>query len=161
MADHHVAVATPDPTSVLDLYRFIKLAAIRRVLVSILARGAMADALSERDFYSVEEVREVAGETDEASRVVAETALRTFHPMLILNRLSGRAHVNVAALKKLPTEYIGGDLTLPGEIPDDPAMERAVRSYLQVADREPAALAAVALAAIAEALLTRMASPAS
>ncbi|MGZ8365259.1 MAG: P-loop NTPase, partial [Nitrospira sp.] len=29
MADHHVAVATPDPTSVLDLYRFIKLAAIR------------------------------------------------------------------------------------------------------------------------------------
>ena len=40
MADHHVAVATPDPTSVLDLYRFIKLAAIRRVLVSILARGA-------------------------------------------------------------------------------------------------------------------------
>ena len=156
MADHHVAVATPDPTSVLDLYRFIKLAAIRRVLVSILARGAMADALSERDFYSVEEVREVAGETDEASRVVAETALRTFHPMLILNRLSGRAHVNVAALKKLLTEYIGGDLTLPGEIPDDPAMEQAVRGYLPVAGREPAALAA-----IAEALLTRMASPAS
>lgn len=156
MADHHVAVATPDPTSVLDLYRFIKLAGIHRVLVSILARGAMADALSDRDFCSVEEVREVAGETDEASRVVAEPSLRTFHPMLILNRLSGRAHVNVAALKKLPTEYIGGDLTLPGEIPDDPAMERAVRGYLPVADREPAALAA-----IAEALLTRMASPAS
>jgi len=35
-------------------------------------------------------------------------------------------------------------------------MERAVRGYLPVADREPAALAA-----IAEALLTRMASPAS
>ena len=64
--------------------------------------------------------------------------------------------MNVAALKKLLTEYIGGDLTLPGEIPDDPAMERAVRGYLPVADREPAALAA-----IAEALLTRMASPAS
>ncbi len=50
MADHHVTVATPDPTSVLDLYRFIKLAAIRRVLSSFLARGAMADALSDRDF---------------------------------------------------------------------------------------------------------------
>ncbi len=161
MADHHVAVATPDPTSVLDLYRFIKLAAIRRVLASFLARGAMADALSDRDFCSVEEVLEVAGQTDEASRVVAEAALRTFHPMLILNRLSGRAHVNVAALKKLLTQYIGGDLTLLGEIPDDPAMERAVRSYLPVVDREPTAPAAVALAAIAAALLTRMASPAS
>ena len=161
MADHHVAVATPDPTSVLDLYRFIKLAAIRRVLASFLARGAMADALSDRDFCSVEEVLQVAGQTDEASRVVAEAALRTFHPMLILNRLSGRAHVNVAALKKLLTQYIGGDLTLLGEIPDDPAMERAVRSYLPVVDREPTAPAAVALAAIAAALLTRMASPAS
>jgi len=161
MADHHVTVATPDPTSVLDLYRFIKLAAIRRVLSSFLTRGAMADALSDRDFSSVEEVLNVVGQTDETSRGVAETALRRFHPMLILNRLSGRAHVNVATLKKILQEYIGGDLTLLGEIPDDPAMERAVRGYLPVVDREPTAPAAVALAAIADTLLTRIASPAS
>ncbi len=158
MADHHVTVATPDPTSVLDLYRFIKLAAIRRVLASFLARGTMADALSDRDFNSVKEVLEMACQTDETSRVVAETALRTFHPALILNRLSGRAQVNVAALKKLLTEYIGGHLTLLGEVPDDPAMERAVRGYQPVTDREPAAPAAVALSAIADALLIRLAS---
>ncbi|TKB66551.1 MAG: MinD/ParA family protein [Nitrospira sp.] len=158
MADQHVMVATPDPTSVLDLYRFIKLAAIRRVLSSFLARGAMADALSDHDFCSVDEVLEAAGQTDEASRLVAETTLRAFQPALILNRLSGRAHVNVAALKKLLTEYIGGHLTLLGEIPDDPAMERAVRGYLPVADREPTSPAAVALAAIADTLLTRMTS---
>jgi flagellar biosynthesis protein FlhG len=152
MADHHVTVATPDPTSVLDLYRFIKLAAIRRVLSSFLARGAMADALSDRDFSSVEDV---VGQTDETSRGVAETALRTFHPTLILNRLSGRAQVNVATLKKILQEYIGGDLTLLGEIPDDPAMERAVRSYLPVVDREPTARV------IADSLLTHIASPAS
>ncbi|THI89556.1 MAG: hypothetical protein CAF41_004900 [Nitrospira sp. CG24A] len=91
--DHHVTVATPDPTLELGLYRFIKLAAIRRVLSSFLARGAMADALSDRDFSSVEEVLDVVGQTDETSRGIAETALRTFHPTLILNRLSGRAHV--------------------------------------------------------------------
>jgi flagellar biosynthesis protein FlhG len=62
--------------------------------------------------------------------------------------------------KKLLTEHIGGDLTLLGEIPDDPAMERAVRGYLPVVDREPATPAAVALAAIADTLLTRIASPA-
>ena len=66
MADHHVAVATPDPTSVLDLYRFIKLAAIRRVLSSFLARDAMAEALSDRDFSSVEEVLDVAGKIGRA-----------------------------------------------------------------------------------------------
>lgn len=156
MADCHVTVATPDPTSVLDLYRFIKLAAIRRVLSSFLARDAMSDALSDRDFCSVEEVLEVAGHTDEEGRVIAETTLRTFHPALILNRLSGRSHVNVSALKKLLAEYIGGQLTLLGEIPDDPSMERAVRSFLPLAEYEPASPAAAALRAITDRLVSHV-----
>jgi flagellar biosynthesis protein FlhG len=161
MADHHVAVATPDPTSVLDLYRFIKLAAIRRVLSSFLARDAMAEALSDRDFCSVEEVLDVAGKTDEAGRGIAETSLRTFQPALILNRVAGRSRVNVLQLRKLLKEYVGGDLTLLGEIPDDPAMERAVRSYLPVTELEPTAPASVALGHIADTLLQRIAgSPA-
>lgn len=54
MADHHLVVATPDPTSVLDLYRFIKLAAIRRVLSMFLMREVMAEGLANRDYSSVE-----------------------------------------------------------------------------------------------------------
>ena len=154
MADIHVAVATPDPTSVLDLYRFIKLAAIRRVLSSFLARDAMTEALSERDFSSVEEVLDVAGKTDEAGRGIAEMALRSFRPALILNRIAGRSRVNVLQLRKLLKEYVGGDLTLLGEIPDDPAMEQAVRSYLPVTERDPSSPAAVSLNRIADTLLT-------
>lgn len=162
MADHHVAVATPDPTSVLDLYRFIKLAAIRRVLSSFLARDAMAEALSERDFSSVEEVLDVAGKTDEAGRGIAEATLRTFQPALILNRISGRSRVNVLQLRKLLKEYVGGDLLLLGEIPDDPAMERAVRRYLPVVESEPASSAAAALGKVADALMQVLdAAPAS
>ena len=153
MADHHIAVATPDPTSVLDLYRFIKLAAIRRVLSSFLARDAMTEALSDRDFSSVEEVLDVAGKTDEVGRGIAEASLRSFQPALILNRIAGRSRVNVLQLRKLLKEYVGGDLTLLGEIPDDPAMERAVRSYLPVVECEPTAPAAVALVRITDTLL--------
>lgn len=153
MADHHVAVATPDPTSVLDLYRFIKLAAIRRVLSSFLARDAMAEALSDRDFSSVEEVLDVAGKTDEAGRAIAETTLRSFQPALILNRIAGRSRVNVLQLRKLLKEYVGGDLHLLGEIPEDPAMEQAVRNYLPVTEREPTAPASVALGHIVDTLL--------
>ena len=43
LADYFLAVATPDPTSVLDLYRFIKLAAIRKVLSAFLARDPVAE----------------------------------------------------------------------------------------------------------------------
>lgn len=161
MAEHHLAVATPDPTSVLDLYRFIKLAAIRRVLSSFLARDAMAEALSDRDFSSVEEVLDVAGKTDEVGRGIAETTLRTFHPALVLNRVSGRSRVNVLQLRKLLKEYVGGDLTLLGEIPDDPAMERAVRGYLPVADSDPSSPSAMALGRVADALMQLLIAPPS
>ena len=152
MADHHVAVATPDPTSVLDLYRFIKLAAIRRVLSMFVTRDIMAEGLANRDYSSVEEVLDVAGKTDESGRTIAETTLRAFQPTLILNRLSGRARVNVPQLKKLLKEYVGGDLTLLGEIPEDPAMEQSVRAYVPVVQHAPASPAAVALMKTADAL---------
>ncbi|MDK2743990.1 MAG: P-loop NTPase [Nitrospira sp. BO4] len=152
MADHHLAVATPDPTSVLDLYRFIKLAAIRRVLSMFLTRDVMAEGLANRDYSSVEEVLDVAGKTDESGRSIAEATLSVFQPALILNRVTGRARVNVPQLKKLLKEYVGGDLTLLGEIPEDSAMEQAVRAYVPVVQHAPSSPAAVALTKTAEAL---------
>ena len=161
MADHHITVATPDPTSVLDLYRFIKLAEIRRVLSMFMMRDVMAEGLANRDYSSVEEVLDVAGKTDESGRAFAETTLRAFQPTLVLNRVSGRARVNVLQLRKLLKEYVGGDLTLLGEIPEDPAMEQAVRAYVPVVQHAPSSPAAVALAKTADALaqLLRGASP--
>jgi flagellar biosynthesis protein FlhG len=161
MADHHITVATPDPTSVLDLYRFIKLAAIRRVLSMFMMRDVMAEGLANRDYSSVEEVLDVAGKTDESGRAFAETTLRALQPTLVLNRVSGRARVNVLQLRKLLKEYVGGDLTLLGEIPEDPAMEQAVRAYVPVVQHAPSSPAAVALAKTADALaqLLRGASP--
>ncbi|HET9961014.1 MAG TPA: P-loop NTPase [Nitrospiraceae bacterium] len=159
MADHYIAVATPDPTSVLDLYRFIKLAAIRRVLSAFLVRDAVSDALSERDFGSIEEVIQVVQETDPNAREIAAHTLQGFEPRLIVNRISGKSRVNVLQLKKLLKEYVGGDLTMLGEIPDDPAVVRAVRSYLPVVEMEPTAPAAQALDKAADALLHVLSRP--
>lgn len=156
MADHHLAVATPDPTSVLDLYRFIKLAAIRRVLSMFLARDVMMEGLANRDYCSVEEVLDVAGKTDESGRTIAESTLRAFQPALILNRTSGKARVNVLQLKKLLKEYVGGDLSLLGEIPEDPAMEQALRAYMPVIQHNPSSPAALALGRIADGLLAML-----
>jgi flagellar biosynthesis protein FlhG len=63
-------------------------------------------------------------------------------------------------LRKLLKEYVGGDLTLLGEIPEDHAMERAVRGFLPVVDGEPSAPSSQALRRIADALLEALsASP--
>lgn len=152
MADIHVAVATPEPTSVLDLYRFIKLAAIRRVLSCFLARSPMSDALSNRDFTSVEEVMDIAGATDEAGRDVASAALQSFRPGLVINRVSGGSHLNVLYLRKILHQYVGGDLTLLGEIPDDPLVGQAVKKFLPIMEFAPHAPAAKSLLAVAAAV---------
>ena len=159
MADHYLTVATPDPTSVLDLYRFIKLAAIRRVLSAFLSRDAVSEALSERDFGSIEEVIQAVGDTDANARDTAARLLKGFQPHLIVNRVSGKSRVNVLQLKKLLKEYVGGELALLSEIPDDPAMVRAIRSYLPVVEFEPTAPASVALEQAARLLSGIVTSP--
>ena len=102
---------------------------------------------------------EVAGKTDESGRTIAESTLRDFQPALVLNRVSGRARVNVPQLKKLLKEYVGGGLTLLGEIPEDPAMEQAVRAYTPVIQHAPSSPAATALTRMGEALLHILSTP--
>lgn len=159
MADHYLTVATPDPTSVLDLYRFIKLAAIRRVLSAFLSRDAVSETLSDRDFASIEEIIQTVGDTNPDARETATRTLQGFQPHLIVNRVSGKSRINVLQLKKLLKEYVGGDLTMLGEIPDDPAMTRAVRSYLPVVEFEPTAPASLALEKTAQTLLNILIRP--
>lgn len=148
MADIHLAVATPEPTSVLDLYRFIKLAAIRRVLACFLARSPMSEILSNRDFTSVEEVMEIAGASDAEGRDAAAAVLQSFRPGLIINRVFDSPQVNVLYLRKILHQYVGGDLTLLGEIPDDPAVSQAVRKFLPVIEAAPESPAAKGLLAV-------------
>lgn len=145
LADIHLAVATPEPTAILDLYRFIKLAAIRRVLSCFLVRSPMSEVLSNKDFASVEEVMDVAGATDAEGRATASAALQSFRPGLIINRVSGSSQVNVLYLRKILHQYVGGDLTLLGEIPDDPAVSQAVRKFLPVIEAAPESSAAKSL----------------
>lgn len=157
MADVHLAVTTPEPTAVLDVYRFIKLAAIRRVLAGVLARSPMSEVLSNRDFTSVKEVMDVAGATDAEGRAAAAAAVHSFRPGLIINRTSGRSTVNVLYLRKILQDYVGGDLMLLGEIPEDPAVQESVRTFLPVIEAAPASLAArslLAVSAVAEHLIT-------
>jgi flagellar biosynthesis protein FlhG len=152
MADRHLTVATPDPTSVLDLYRFVKLAAIRRVLSVFLSRCNVADTLAHQDFASVEEVLTAVGKTDEKNRAIAEGTLEAFKPSLILNRVVPKGKVNTLQLKMTLKKYVGCDITTLGEIPDDEAVLRSVRAFLPFVDYAPESPAARGFAQVAAAL---------
>ena len=151
-ANGYLTVATPDPTSVLDLYRFIKLAAIRRVLSAFLARDPIASALSNCEFQSIQEVLAAVGHTNESGTAIAQTALETFKPCLILNRMGRASKVNTLHLQQMVQQYIGSELHVLGQIPQDPAVERSIQQYLPVVDYSPDAPAARAFEFIVDRL---------
>jgi flagellar biosynthesis protein FlhG len=151
-ANGYLTVATPDPTSVLDLYRFIKLAAIRRVLSAFLARDPIATALSNQEFQSIQEVLNAVGQTNEAGTAIARTALESFQPCLILNRMGIASKVNTLHLQQMVQQYIGTELHVLGQIPQDEAVERSIRQYLPVVDNNPISPAAQAFEAITDSL---------
>ena len=153
LADYFLAVATPDPTSVLDLYRFIKLAAIRKVLAAFLARDPIAETLLSQDFHSVTEVLEAVGRTSESGVKLAQQALQGFQPALILNRMTPKSRINTLHLQHLLKQYVEADLSVLGNIPEDPHVQQSILKYLPVVELSPKAPAAMAFDQVTENLL--------
>jgi flagellar biosynthesis protein FlhG len=153
LADYFLAVATPDPTSVLDLYRFIKLAAIRKVLTAFLARDPIAEVLLSKDFHSVTEVLEAVGRTSESGVELAQQALQGFQPALILNRMTPKSRINTLHLQHLLKQYVEADLSVLGNIPEDPHVQQSILKYLPVVELSPKAPAAMAFDQVTENLL--------
>lgn len=153
LADYFLAVATPDPTSVLDLYRFIKLAAIRKVLTAFLARDPVADTLLDKDFPSVTAVLEAVGKTSESGVAIAQEALKGFQPALILNRMTNKSRVNTLHLQHLLKQYVGTDLSILGKIPEDIQVQQSILKYLPVVELAPSSPATIALKHIADNVL--------
>lgn len=144
-ADRYLTVTTPDPTAVLDLYRFIKLASIRKVLSAFLARDPVAEALLGKDFQSTQEVLAAVGQANAEGEAVAKDALEAFNPSLILNKMTRTTTVNTSQLQHMIRQYIQTDMDVLGRIPDDDAVERSIRQYLPVVEQAPQSPAAVAL----------------
>ncbi len=159
LANYFLAVATPDPTSVLDVYRFIKLAAIRKVLTAFLARDPVAEALLNKDFHSIPEVLEAVGRTSESGREVATQALEGFQPGLILNRMTPKTRINTLHLQHLLKQYVGTDLSILGKIPEDIHVQQSILKYLPVVEFAPSSPAAMSFNQLAENVLEMVKCP--
>lgn len=153
LADYFLAVATPDPTSVLDLYRFIKLSAIRKVLTAFLARDPVANSLLDKDFHSISEVLEAVGRTSDSGEEMAQQALQGFQPALILNRMTAKSRINTLHLQHLLKQYVGTDLSVIGNIPEDSQVQQSILKYLPVVEYAPTAPATLAFGQLTEKLL--------
>lgn len=148
-SDLQICVTLPDPTSIMDLYNFLQLATIRKVLGSFLSDSDVATTLRNSKFSSLKEVFELAEETREGAQKIGQLALRFFHPLLIVNRNRENGHVNKGKLKKMIASYLGIDMPELGEIPDDSNVQQALKTFLPVSELSPDCHAAMALNKIA------------
>ena len=149
-ADVQICVTMPDPTAIMDFYNFLQLATIRKILDSFLSHSQVSLLLKKRNFSSLSEVFELAEKVEEGAREKAQQALRGFNPLLVINRNIPNGKVNKVKLKKLVNKYLGIDIPALGEIPEDQAINEALRAYMPVCELVPDAPSSMALVEIAE-----------
>lgn len=149
-SDIQICVTQPDPTAIMDLYTFLQLATIRKVLGGFLSQSDVAMALKNHNFKSLQEVFELAEKTREGAREQGQQALKFFHPLLIINRDSTKGSVNKAKLRQMVSKYLGIDIPELGEIPEDQRISEALKAFMPICELYPSAPASEALVAIAE-----------
>ncbi len=113
----------------------------------------MTEALLSKDFHSITEVLEAVGRTSESGLGLAQQALQNFQPALILNRMTTKSRINTLHLQQLLKQYVGTDLLVLGNIPEDPHVQQSILKYLPVVEFSPQAPAALAFDQIAENVL--------
>ena len=154
-ADIQVVIATPDPTSVLDLYKFVKLAATRRVLSVMNSREPVGESLLGEDARSLEQLLETARSAGPDAEQRARAALATFRPALLLNAVANE-HAGAGRVGAVIKRFLGSEVDVLGQIPVDPAVTKSVRRFLPVVESEPRSAAAHAYRRVEAALLARL-----
>ncbi len=152
-ADLQICVTMAEPTSIMDFYKFIQLATIRKALKSFLSHSEVSKTLKQRDFQTLDEVLELAEQVQEGAGAKIQKDLETFHPMLVVNRVIPGSKLNIFKLKELTSKYLGIYLPELGEIPADNCIIDAMHSYLPVIDYTPTSKSTQAFEKISKKLL--------
>ena len=161
-ADIHLCVATNEPTAVLDLYRFIKLAALRRSLSAFLAHDQVTQILAKQNFKSIDEIFNYAGSIKAGAREKAESAISGFNPRLVINMAQSERAGNLIRLQNLLHEYLGNKIPIVGSIPLNDEVRNSIRRYQPIVNMRPNHEVSLALNAISENLLgNKLATPVS
>ncbi len=152
-SDLQICVTMPEPTSIMDFYMFIQLATIRKALTSFLSHSEVGKMLKHHNFETINEVFVMAEKIKAGAKLTIQESLKSFHPLLIINKVNSGSKLNTLKLKKIASTYLGIYLPDLGEIPADDLVTKAMQSYLPIYEYAPDGEASKALVAIAEKLM--------
>lgn len=155
-ADLPVAVSTPDPTAILDLYKFLKLAATRRVLGVLGSRGPAGENLLAEDFRTLAQLMAAAKAAGSVAEQKAQAALASFRMCMLLNQAPADDRAGPSKLRNVVQRFLGSEAIALGSIPSDPAVIQSIRQFLPVVEFAPDSPAARAYGRACEALIREL-----
>jgi flagellar biosynthesis protein FlhG len=156
-ADINLCVTTGDPTAILDLYRFIKLAVIRRALSSFLSSDNISIVIRKRDINDINELLSIAEEYGDDKKEAIEKSIESFYPNIIFNQVDHTPNARYSRIQSLLASYLGvSNLNLLGKIPEDIALRNSVKAYHPVSSLTPTSRSARALELICNNLLKQI-----
>jgi len=155
MADYNICISTPEPTAVLDLYRFVKLAVIRKALSVFLVRDDVRKTIAKTNIQNIDQIFSIAEQAGHDKKAAVQEAVKSFRPLLVANRSGDKKkRIHMLQLQQLLRKYVGVEsITKLGDIPVDTSVEDSVGAFQPVVSYAPNSPAAKAITEIADELL--------
>jgi len=152
--DIHLCVTTGDPTAILDLYRFVKLAVIRKALSSFLSYDNVSKIVRKKDVKDIGELLAIAAEFGEDKEQAVLNSIEQINPYILFNQVDDSPNARFSRLNDLLKNYLRvSNLELLGRIPDDGALRKSVKAYQPVTSLEPMAASSKAFHLVGEKLI--------
>jgi len=153
-ADIHLCVTTGDPTAILDLYRFVKLAVIRKALSSFLSYDDLSKVLRKADIKDMDELLAVAAEFGEDKKQAVRDSIKELYPLILFNQVDDSPNARFGRLQGLLQTYLKvSNLELLGRIPDDIELRKSVKAYQPVTSLMPGSSSSLAFKEVLTRLL--------
>lgn len=156
-SDIQICVTTGDPTAILDLYRFVKLAVIRKALSSLLAYDNVSKVIRKKDIKDIDEILTVAAEHGDDKKQAVLDSIDDVNLFIIFNQVDKSENTRFTRLQSLLQTYLKvSNLKLLGRIPDDPELRKSVKAYQPVTSLNPTAISSMAFEGVCGKLLKLM-----
>ncbi len=136
ISDSNILVVMPEPTSVENVYRFIKCAILRK-LNNALNNSRFQDifrlAAEARGNESVKTLYDLLERVNQMDSLVAadlEKKINTFSPKLIVNQVKENDNITLgSSIKDITKKYLGVDLDYSGYIPYDEKVSESIKRF--------------------------------
>ncbi|MEK6546091.1 MAG: AAA family ATPase [Nitrospinota bacterium] len=136
MADSGIVVITPEPTSVENVYRFIKSAILRKIsnyLSDLKYNDILKEAVASKEngpLNSIRDLVEKINRIDSSISASLEEKISSFYPKVIINQVRANDNMMLGmSIKDIANKYLGVNLDYVGYIPYDETVHESVKRF--------------------------------